>query len=66
MNNFAEHSNSSLKKRIIMYLYEKDDELEEKEAKLPFSKNFVCFVCVLINTTCFLEGQCALSEFDYP
>ena len=61
MKNFAEHSNFSLKKRIIMYLYEKDDELEEKEAKLPLSKNFVCFVCVIINMTCSLEGQCALS-----
>ena len=46
-----------------MYLYEKDDELEEKEAKLPLSKNFVC---VIINMTCSLEGQCALSEFDNP
>ena len=49
-----------------MYLYKKDDELEEKEAKLPLSKNFVCFVCVIINMTCSLEGQCALSEFDNP
>ena len=49
-----------------MYLYEKDDELEEKKAKLPLSKNFACFVCVIINMTCSLGGQCALSEFDNP
>ena len=49
-----------------MYLYKKDDELEEKEAKLPLSKNVVCFVCVIIDMSCSLEGQCALSEFDNP
>ena len=66
INNFAEHSNFSLKKRIIMYLFEKDDDLEEREAKLPLSKSFLCFVRVIIIMTCSLEGQCALSEFGNP
>ena len=48
MKNFAEHSNFNLKKRIIRYLYEKDDELEEKDAKLSLSK-ILCVFCLCYN-----------------
>ena len=66
MNNFAEHSNFSLKKRIIRYLYEKDDELEEKNAKLPLSK-ILCVFCLRYNKYDLLsQGQCAPSQFDNP
>ena len=48
MKNFAEHSNFNLKKKIIRYLYEKDDELEEKDAKLSLSK-ILCVFCLCYN-----------------